>query len=74
VTFFFVTTEGGTAVLGAGLSLVLVAVGGHAMRRGGAHPVVRFLVVASVVTLATYALWALANGGRLVQPCEVLGC
>jgi hypothetical protein len=44
------------------------------MRRGGAHPVVRFLVVASVVTLATYALWALAKGGRLVQPCEVLGC
>ena len=74
VTFFFVTTEGGTAVLGAGISLALAVVGGAAMRRGSAHPVVRFIVVASVVTLSVYVLWTLANGGRLVEPCEVLGC
>ncbi|HEU4573231.1 MAG TPA: hypothetical protein VFR93_11140, partial [Candidatus Limnocylindrales bacterium] len=74
VTFFFVTAEGGTAVLGAAISMVLVAVGGVAIWRGSSHPVARFLVAASVVTLALDVLWAIANGGRLVEPCTVLGC
>jgi hypothetical protein len=74
VTFFFVTAEGGTAVLGAAISMALVAVGGVAIWRGSSHPVVRFLVAASVVTLALDVLWAIANGGRLVEPCTVLGC
>jgi hypothetical protein len=26
------------------------------------------------VTLIAYLAWAIANGGRLVEPCQVLGC
>jgi hypothetical protein len=74
VTFFFVTTEGGTTAMGIPLSIVLLAWSGRETARGSTHPVFRFYLVASIVTLCVYLVWAAFNGGRLVEPCEVLTC
>jgi hypothetical protein len=32
------------------------------------------VLVGSVVTLAADLVWAALHGGRLVEPCSVLGC
>lgn len=73
-TFAIVTTEGGTAGLGIPLSLALLGAAGYGLRTRSRHPTLVFLAVSSAVTLVAYLGWALANGGRLVEPCEVLGC
>jgi hypothetical protein len=73
-TFAIVTTEGGTAGLGIPLSLVLLGAAGYGLRAGSRHPTLIFLAVSSAVTLIAYLGWGLANGGRLVEPCQVLGC
>lgn len=74
VAFFFVTTEGGTTILGIPLSIALLAWTGRETRSGSTHPVVRFVLVASAATLVAYLAWAALNGGRLVEPCDVLSC
>ena len=73
-TFFFVTTEGGTAALGIPLSLGLAIWSAAALRRGVRSPILRFFLVSSIATLAGYVAWAAVNGGRLVEPCAVIGC
>ena len=73
-TFFLVTTEGGTAALGIALSAVILAVGGRETSRGSRHPIVVFLAVSALSTLALYAIWAALNGGRLVEPCSLMHC
>jgi len=74
VTFFFVTTEGGTAALGIPLSIGLAGWTAIALRRGTASPILRFFLVSSVATLAGYLAWAVVNGGRLIEPCAVIAC
>jgi hypothetical protein len=74
VTFAIVTTEGGTAGLGIPLSIALLGAAGDRVRTGSRHSTLVFLAASSVVTLVAYLGWALANGGRLLEPCEVLGC
>jgi hypothetical protein len=73
-TFAIVTTEGGTAGLGIALSIALLGAAGYRLRTGSRHPTLVFLAASSAVTLVAYLAWAIANGGRLVEPCEVLGC
>jgi hypothetical protein len=74
ITFFFVTTEGGTTAMGIPLSIVLLAWSGSETARGSTHPVFRFYLVASIVTLLVYLVWAAFNGWRLVEPCVILRC
>jgi hypothetical protein len=74
VTFFFVTTEGGTTVVGIPVSILLLAWSGSETGRGSSHPMVRFLLVSSAATLLAYLGWAALNGGRLVEPCDILHC
>ena len=73
-TFFLVTAEGGTAGLGVPASIVFLGWSGLEVRRGSRHPVFTFFLVASTVTLALDVIWTVLNGGRLVEPCSVLGC
>jgi hypothetical protein len=73
-TFFLVTAEGGTAGLGIPASIVLLLWSGLETARGSANPVFRFFLVSSIATLALDLAWAAANGGRLVEPCSVIGC
>jgi hypothetical protein len=74
ITLFFVTTEGGTTLAALPASLVLAIACARPLRRGSGDPVVRFFLVASIVALAVSAAWFVINGGRLVEPCEVLHC
>lgn len=74
ITFFFVTTEGRTTALGIPLSIGLLAWSGRETARGSTHPVFRFSLVASIVTLVAYLVWAAINGGHLIEPCDVLRC
>jgi hypothetical protein len=74
VTFFFVTVEGETTLLGIPLSLLLVAWTARETRAGSTNPVFRFFLVSSAVTLLAYVAWAGANGGQLAEPCAVIGC
>jgi hypothetical protein len=74
LTFFFVTTEGATTVMGIPLSILLLAWSARLTRAGSTHPVLRFTLVSSVATLLAYLGWAALNGWQLVEPCEVLHC
>lgn len=74
ITFFFVTAEGGTAGLGIPASIAFVGASAAGLRRGDRHPVLVFVLVASAVTLGLDLVWAGLHGGRLVEPCSVLGC
>jgi hypothetical protein len=73
-TFFFVTAEGATTALGIPLSVLLLAWSGREVLRGSRHPIVRFLGVASAVTLLADLGWAALHGWQLIEPCEVLHC
>lgn len=73
-TFALVTAEGGTAGLGIPGSIAMLAWGGVALRRGSRHPVFLFFVVSAALTLVLDVIWAAVHGGRLVEPCSVLGC
>jgi hypothetical protein len=73
-TFFLVTAEGGTAGFGIPASLLFLAWSAAAVRRGSRHPVFVFILVSSVATLALDLAWVALNGGRLVEPCSILGC
>jgi hypothetical protein len=67
-TFFVVTVEGVTTVLGIPASIVLLLWSASlARRRLGSRPVVVFFLVASVVTLVGYAGWAALHGGTLPE-------
>jgi hypothetical protein len=72
--FAVVTTEGGTAALGATASVVLLAWSGWEISHGSTNPIPRFLAVSSVATLLLYVVWAALNGGQLVEPCSVIHC
>jgi hypothetical protein len=74
ITFFFVTTEGGTTLLALPASLILATACARGLRRGSGHPVLRFFLVASVVAIGVAVAWFALNGGRLVEPCAVLHC
>ena len=64
----------GTAGLGIPGSIAMLAWGGVALRRGSRHPVFLFFVVSAALTLVLDVIWAAVHGGRLVEPCSVLGC
>jgi hypothetical protein len=67
-TFFVVTVEGATTLLGIPASIVLLAWSASLARRGLAgRPVVVFFLVASVVTLVGYIGWAALHGGTLPE-------
>jgi hypothetical protein len=74
VTFFFVTVEGETTLLGIPLSLFIVAWTARETLAGSTNPVFRFFLVSSAVTLLTYAAWAIAFGWPFAEPCAKLGC
>lgn len=74
LTFFFVTVEGETVLLGIPLCIFLVAWSFRETAAGSTNPAIRFFLVSSAVTLLVYLGWAAANGGRLVEPCSVLAC
>lgn len=74
LTFFLVTTEGGTTAIGIPLSIVLLAWSGVETRAGSTHPLVRFMLVSSAATLLAYLGWAALHGWQLVEPCEVFHC
>jgi hypothetical protein len=66
--FFVVTVEGVTTLLGIPASIVLLAWSASLARRGLAgRPVVVFFLVASIVTLVGYVVWAAAHGGTLPE-------
>jgi hypothetical protein len=73
-TFFFVTTEGETTLLGLPLSIALLIWTSRETTLGSRNPAIRFLLVSSVVTLAGYVVWAALNGWQLKEPCSVIGC
>ncbi|HEX5013549.1 MAG TPA: hypothetical protein VFV72_05245 [Candidatus Limnocylindrales bacterium] len=73
-TFFFVTTEGETALLGIPLSVVLLGWTARETAAGSRNPAIRFFLVSSVVTLTGYLVWAALNRWQLVEPCSVIGC
>ena len=67
-TFFVVTVEGVTTLLGIPASIVLLAWSASLARRGLAgRPVVVFFLVASIVTLVGYIGWAALQGGTLPE-------
>ena len=74
VTFFFVTVEGETTLLGIPLSLFFVAWTARETLAGSTNPVFRFFLVSSAVTLLAYAGWVIAYGWPFAEPCAVLGC
>jgi hypothetical protein len=74
LVFFLVTAEGGTAGLGVPASIAFAFWAGRRIRTGGRNPVLTFVLVASTVTVALDVVWAALHGGRLVEPCAVLGC
>jgi hypothetical protein len=67
-TFFVVTVEGATTLLGIPASIVLLGWSASLARRGLAgRPVVVFFLVASIVTLVGYVGWAALHGGTLPE-------
>lgn len=67
-TFFVVTVEGVTTLLGIPASIVLLLWSASlARRRLGSRPIVVFFLVASIVTLVGYAGWAASHGGTLPE-------
>jgi hypothetical protein len=71
-TFFIVTVEGVTTLLGIPASIVLLAWSASLARRGLAgRPVVVFFLVSSVVSLVGYVGWAALNGGTLPEFTKV---
>jgi hypothetical protein len=74
VTFFFVTVEGETTLLGIPLSLFILAWTTRERLGGSTNPVFRFFLVSSAVTLLLYAMWAIAYGWPFAEPCAILGC
>jgi len=67
-TFFVVTVEGVTTLLGIPASIVLLAWSASLARRGlTGRPVVVFFLVASIVTLVGYVGWAALQGGTLPE-------
>ena len=67
-TFFVVTVVGVTTLLGIPASIVLLAWSASLARRGLAgRPVVVFFLVASIVTLVGYVVWAATHGGTLPE-------
>ena len=74
LTFFFVTTEGETTLLGIPISIALLAWSGREVAAGSRNPAVRFFLVSAAATLIASVGWAAANGWRLVEPCSVIGC
>jgi hypothetical protein len=67
-TFFVVSVEGATTLLGIPASIVLLSWSAIlARRRLGSRPVVVFFFVASIVTLVAYAGWAASHGGTLPE-------
>jgi hypothetical protein len=74
MTFFFVTVEGETTLLGIPLSLFIVAWTARETLGGSTNPVFRFFLVSSAVTLLVYAVWVIAYGWPFAEPCAILGC
>ena len=71
-TFFVVSVEGVTTLLGIPASIVLLAWSASLARQGIAgRPVVAFFLVSSVVTLVGYVGWAALNGGTLPEFSKV---
>jgi hypothetical protein len=67
-TFFVVSVEGVTTLLGIPASIVLLAWSASLARRGLAgRPVVVFFLVASIATLVGYVVWAATHGGTLPE-------
>jgi hypothetical protein len=71
-TFFIVTVEGVTTLLGIPTSIVLLIWSANVARRGlGGRPVVVFFLVSSIVSLVGYIGWAALNGGTLPEFTKV---
>jgi hypothetical protein len=68
-TFFIVSVEGVTTLLGIPATIGLLAWSAILASRGGlaGRPVVVFLLVSSTVTLVGYAGWAALHGGTLPE-------
>ena len=72
LTFFIVTVEGVTTLLGIPASIALLVWSASLARRGlGGRPVVLFFLVSSIVSLIGYAGWAALNGGTLPEFTKV---
>ena len=72
VTFFLVSVEGVTTLLGIPATILFLGWGLLAGRRGlGRRPVVTFFLVSTVVTLAGYAGWAALNDWTLPEFSKV---
>lgn len=71
-TFFLVSVEGVTTVLGIPGSIAILAWSALAARRGfGRQPVVTFFLVSTVATLLGYIGWAALNGWTLPEFSKV---
>jgi hypothetical protein len=71
-TFFIVSVEGVTTLLGIPASIILLAWSASLARQGLAgRPVVVFFLVSSIVTLVGYVGWAALNGGTLPEFSKV---
>ena len=72
VTFFLVSVEGATTLLGIPATFLILAwcliAGGRGLRR---HPVVTFFLVSSVVTLLGYLAWGARNDWTLPEFSKV---
>ena len=72
ITFFFVTVEGVTTMLGIPASILILAWSVLAARRGLARrPIVTFLLVTTSATLLGYAVWAALNHWTLPEFSKV---
>ena len=71
-TFFFVTVEGVTTLLGIPASILILAWGVLTARRGLARrPMVTFLLVTTLATLLGYAIWGALNHWTLPEFSKV---
>jgi hypothetical protein len=71
-TFFVVTVEGVTTLLGIPASIALLGWSARAARRGGGRsPIVTFFVVTTVVTLLGYVSWGALHGWTLPEFSKV---
>jgi hypothetical protein len=74
VTFFFVTVEGETTLLGVPFSVAVVAWTVRETARGSTNPAIRFFLVSAAVTLLAYIGWIALEGWPFAEPCAVIGC
>ena len=74
MTFFFVTVEGETTLLGVPFSIAVVAWTVRETVRGSTNPAVRFFLVSAAVTLLAYVGWIALEGWPFAEPCAVIGC